>query len=122
MTKRFMSYLMAGILVGGLSALVPQVANACGISMAAPVVDSAVLNSTGCTDLCAPAITTTTCTQAAPVIQTIDTGCNTCATPVAAPVVIQTAAPACGSPCGAVYRHRHFLRFGLGPILDFGLL
>jgi hypothetical protein len=35
--------------------------------------------------------------------------------------VVQTAAPACAAPM-VVEKRSHFLRFGLGPLLDLGLL
>jgi hypothetical protein len=76
------------------------------------ILDNAVLNNSCGSDLCAPVL---------------DPCMNTCApaqvitTPVveAAPVC-GVAAPACGAPVIET-RRSHFLRFGLGPILDFGL-
>jgi hypothetical protein len=36
--------------------------------------------------------------------------------------VVQQAAPACAAPMVVESKRSHFLRFGLGPILDLGLL
>jgi hypothetical protein len=64
------------------------------------ILDNAVLNVSG-SDLCAPACSTMITT---PVVE----ACPVAAAPVCATPVIET-------------RRSHFLRFGLGPILDFGL-
>jgi hypothetical protein len=93
-------FLAAAMLVGSLGVLVPANAETTIIDTGS----SAVLTN----DLC---------------------GVNTCPTQViyeqkrqmCAPVVLQQSAPACPSSMVIERDRSHFLRFGLGPLLDFGL-
>lgn len=77
------------------------------------ILDNAVINNSCGGDLCAPVL---------------DPCMNTCAAPatvITTPVVeaapaCTVAAPACAAPA-VIERRSHFLRFGLGPIIDLGL-
>ena len=95
MKKTFIWYAMAALMCTGFA--MPANADTVVVDPGTrAILDNAVLNVSG-SDLCsAPACTTM-------------------------PVVETTCAPACAAPVIET-RRSHFLRFGLGPILDFGLL